>query len=1091
MASDYAAIMSENVRRYGTDIGRIGPMLLADRYDDRTHFIFELLQNAEDALGRRDEQEGPRSVTFALSGRSLRVSHYGKLFTEPDVRGICGIGEGTKSEDLTSIGRFGIGFKAVYAFTDSPKIHSGGEHFAIDSFVWPRAIDQTDTEPGETIFDFPFRCHDQSAMEDIASGLQGLGARTLLFLREIEEISWSVENGKSGLYLRSKPERLGENARKVLLIGQETVTQKDTEETWLIFSREVRSRKGKSCGYLEVAFALDMDETNQSFSVRRISDSTLVVFFPTIVPTNLGFLIQGPYRTTPSRDNVPRDDEWNRYLVRETAGLLVEALRKLREMGLLNVDVLRTLPLDRSKFLEGSMFAPLYAGARAALESEPLLPTFQGGHVTSKYSRLSRTKELRELLDACQLAALFDSNEPLTWLSEEITQDRTPELRQYLVKDLQVPEVEPSTVVSRISKVFLEAQSNVWIVQFYEFLLAQPALWRYSGLREKPIIRLENGSHITPWIGKQPQAFLPGLTVTDFPMVRRAICDHGPAREFLVQLGLTEPDPVDDVVAHVLPKYAGKNIAQRETEYHADVQRVLKAFSTDSKSQREKLLTALRSAYFVLAVDPGNGKRSWARPTDIYLPTQRLKDFFIAVSGVLIVDDRCECLRGEEVRDLLEASGAARYLQPEPVDRYFTPVELAEMRRKAGTADSTGGTSIDDTSLRGLKPLLRVLRTLNPAEVQQRAALLWETLCDVAERRGSSAFLGTYSWNYYQRRSCSFDATSLKLLNESGWVPDARGVLQRPELVAFESLSPPWKQNPFLLSKIRFKPTIIETLAKEAGIEPGVLDLLRKYGLTSEAELRKKLGIKEEPQQHEGTADPETVDDALKKVLGNAPEPTPPVPEPTGPEPPESGGDGGGGGGTRGGTGSGGGGGTGGGATGGSGTGERSETGAAGAGKRTTGGGGARPFISYVGTHPDDEEPDSDGLDQQSRMGLEEKAIQFILQRESQLLRTPMHNPGYDLFEAGKDGQPVRWVEVKAMAGGLCDRPVALSRTQFETAREHEDAYWLYVVEHAGDDESRRVVRIQDPAGKARTFTFDHGWLDVADVETDQEDREE
>jgi len=29
---------------------------------------------------------------------------------------------------------------------------------------------------------------------------------------------------------------------------------------------------------------------------------------------------------------------------------------------------------------------------------------------------------------------------------------------------------------------------------------------------------------------------------------------------------------------------------------------------------------------------------------------------------------------------------------------------------------------------------------------------------------------------------------------------------------------------------------------------------------------------------------------------------------------------------------------------------------------------------------------------------------------------------------------------------------------------------------------SRRIVPIQDPAGKARTFTFDHGWLDVANV---------
>jgi HSP90 family molecular chaperone len=53
MASDYQSIRADNRLKYGTDIGRIGPMLLSDRYDDRTHFIFELLQNAEDALARR------------------------------------------------------------------------------------------------------------------------------------------------------------------------------------------------------------------------------------------------------------------------------------------------------------------------------------------------------------------------------------------------------------------------------------------------------------------------------------------------------------------------------------------------------------------------------------------------------------------------------------------------------------------------------------------------------------------------------------------------------------------------------------------------------------------------------------------------------------------------------------------------------------------------------------------------------------------------------------------------------------------------------------------------------------------------------
>src|SRR3954466_12926 len=101
MALNYTPIREENEKRYGTEIGRIGPMLLADRYDDRTHFIYELLQNAEDALAKRGQWDGKRSVRFLLELGELRVSHSGRAFDEADVRGVCGIAESTK--DLTAI----------------------------------------------------------------------------------------------------------------------------------------------------------------------------------------------------------------------------------------------------------------------------------------------------------------------------------------------------------------------------------------------------------------------------------------------------------------------------------------------------------------------------------------------------------------------------------------------------------------------------------------------------------------------------------------------------------------------------------------------------------------------------------------------------------------------------------------------------------------------------------------------------------------------------------------------------------------------------------------------------------------------------
>lgn len=65
-----------------------------------------------------------------------------------------------------------------------------------------------------------------------------------------------------------------------------------------------------------------------------------------------------------------------------------------------------------------------------------------------------------------------------------------------------------------------------------------------------------------------------------------------------------------------------------------------------------------------------------------------------------------------------------------------------------------------------------------------------------------------------------------------------------------------------------------------------------------------------------------------------------------------------------------------------------------GQGERTPGHAGGRPFISYVGTHPRDDGPDPDGLDQAARMQIEELAINLILRLEPGLRRTPEGNPG-------------------------------------------------------------------------------------------------
>ncbi len=1104
---NYQAIRAENEGRYGTDIGRIGPMLLANRYDDRTHFLYELLQNAEDAVAELHEATERRSVRFQLTGEQLLMRHFGKLFDEKDVRGICGIAESSKNIDFTTIGRFGIGFKSVYAFTDRPEVHSGTERFAIESFVWPVEITApcVDQGPDETLIILPLR--DPSDTVEIQSGLHRLGARTLLFLRQIEEIEWAIDGGPSGIYLRNRPDWLDKGVRKVTLIGQVTGND-DFEENWLLFSSPVSNKDGFQVGHVEVGFLLGQDPKGRRQTISPLPKSPLVVYFPTVFETHLGFLVQGPYRTTPSRDNVPINDPWNKFCVEETTGVLNKALAWLRENDLLDVNVVRCLPLDRSKFGATSMFAPLFDSVKATISSEPCLPRHNGGHTTGSSSALARTQELRELFRPEQLALVLKTSTPREWVTGEISEDRTPEIYKYLTQELGIEELRPESIVPKLTSELLEAQPDPWISQLYVFLSSQRAL--LSRVKLLPLIRLTNGRHVVPFANGREQAFLPGSFETGFPTIRRSVCTQEQALEFLRSLGLTEPDPVDDVIWNVIPKYRQSATEVVDDVYEADIQRILSAFRTDSDRRRKQLIDELARAYFVRAIDAGSKARLLAKPTDVYLATDRLQALLNGAAGINLVDRDRSCLQGDEARALLEACGALRYLRPVAV-RSLAWEKRRDLRQQAGHAETSGyNDRVEDWTLHGLDAVLQLLPTLDEVDRDERAGLLWEELAHLEERRGKGVFTGEYIWTHYGKYNAAFDATFVEVLNEKAWVPGAEDCLLRPELVLFEPLQ--WKPNPFLQSKIRFKPPIIDQLAAEVGIEPAALDLLRQLGVTTASELRAKLGLNQQaaastdqehgagehgagaedkPDENAGTSDDTHAGDGGAKHGGEGGPGTGQDGTPGEHEEPEEGGtdwksacsergDSGRHSGRPSGS-----------QEGGTGKGHESFAGQTidgsqhgdsdAAGQRDTSGDhGAPPFVSYVGTSQKEQEPDSHGEDTAHRRELEEKGIRFILDREKDLVPTPYGNPGFDLYERDEADQPKRWVEVKALSGVWKGREVVLTRSEYECAREHTTDYWLYVVEHAADPQQRRVTRIQDPAGRARNFKFDHGWAAVA-----------
>lgn len=799
MSSDYDKIRADNIREYGEGTRHLS--FLGRLYTDRTHFIFELLQNAEDA--------GATKILFQLSEGVLFVRHDGRPFNEFDVRGVCGVGEGTKAEDLTQIGKFGIGFKSVYAYTSTPEVHSGGEHFRIEHYVRPYPADPKGAgDSWTTLFFFTFdvpTVDAETAYREIALRLRNLSARTLLFLRKIKEIEYKLSDGTGGVYLREEIPR--GPGRQVTVIGQNKGEEED--ENWLVFEKPVPVPDSYDPVKVEVAFKLFTDAKEKTERITRIKDAPLVVYFPTEKPTRFGFLIQGPYRTTPSRDNIPKDDVWNENLIVETAALLIEALPSMKEMGLLTVSLLEAMPIRMDDFSEGSMFSPIVNSVRDAFLYKDLLPADDGTFVDARNAKLARGGELRKLLNQKQLRSLFQSRGEVKWLVGTITQDRTPDLRMYLMNELDVEEITPDGFARKLSEPFLNNQSDEWFPTFYKYLSGQEALWRpprWTGdtrgvLRNKPILRLQNNTHVESFRADgTPNAFLPPPEDTNFPIVKREIFSEEHTAEFLRRLGLSEPDVFDDIVERVLPKYAHQDASSiSQHEHSMDVQKILRAMSSDSEAGKKKVARAAKDTPFLRAIDQG-GNASYKKPYEIYLNDENLRLYFNGTKDVWFLDEKAESnlLNGDVWIDLGVAIRPRRML-------FFGGLPSEEREY------STRSESIENYDLHGLSEFFNELSSIPDFEdKKQRAVILWNYLGESLEGN-PRFFIGRYQWFYYSTHYKAFDSLMLVRLRKSEWVPTQNQTIEIPSHVTVSQLFEEFAASSELIDLLGIRP----------GSEPG------------------------------------------------------------------------------------------------------------------------------------------------------------------------------------------------------------------------------------------------------------------------------
>ena len=784
---------------------------LTQLYSSKTHFVDELVQNADDS--------GSRCMEFLLGEKGLYVWNDGKQFSEEDVASICSIGLSNK--DLTQIGTFGIGFIAVYNYTDLPEIYSGNKRFRIRDYRNREDIDNVDSKvakqigKGRTVFRLPFK--DRLGQEDIAGlkkGLCNLEKRFLLFLRHLETVQWRDErDGQTGSYsCRRQPHGTIQNALQVELIA--SINGNDQlSETFLVFRREVQppqgvidellqqaeedeeqhriQRSAKQQQPIEVAFKL-IDGR-----ITAMDGCVLFAYLPTQKETHLRFFIQGRYQTTPARDNMPIDNPWNQWLVKETANFLPEILEQLKAGGLLEPMFFDVLPLENDSV--PAEFAPIIEALRAAMKKRLFVPTQDGGYAKAESVFYPHAEALRGLIKSSWLHP--DSS----WLHPDIRRNTRCFEVMY---NAGVREINVSQVLRWLETQSLDwfaDRSNEWLLSLYAYLKEQGA--ERERIRKLPLVRLENGRHVCASDGlvffpphihangqlglfspdEEPEEISPFLN--ELPILMSALLEgeeRNDIESFLKSLGVRVLHPGELIREWIIPQYSQSNNSEPSVEENRlhlrylckvwNKMREIEWRSLEKKISELPILWGYR--------DVQRETYDFVAPCNVYLPQAYTDDtdletYFSVCDDVWFVDDRYLESNSEQQAWLrflqkIGATDVPRFFKQYP-ETYDEDLELRNIKREKSTREET----IEEYCFDGVYDVLAAFdKKLNLSQV------FWRLLAKaVSLKQGNrdALFQATYRWFYYYPREETYDAAYyLDLQTYCAWLPDDQGKFRYP-----------------------------------------------------------------------------------------------------------------------------------------------------------------------------------------------------------------------------------------------------------------------------------------------------------------------
>ena len=620
--------------------------LAQDLNNKDTHFILELIQNAEDNA----YQVAEPSLSLKLLKTDLTNTNgtSGALifqnnevgFSAENVNAICSVGQTTKSKVQGYIGEKGIGFKSVFRVTSIPHILSNGYSFCLPEvdqetglgFIVPKWIDipPKGTDLNQTTIILPLD-KEEFNYERIETMLREIEPETILFLSKLKRLKIFTDTGDNITIRKDDSEA---PLIKILVEGTWQGEYLYKLDEFLFYSKsfdrppDITHEKRIGIDQRNISIAFPLSENKESAG-------KIFAYLPVRSEPCIPFLINADFILTSSREEIQEKELWNKWLAVCVAELIGESLEGLKKYHHLTIDFLEKLLKGILALKEKNLLFPIAGAIRKVLKTEDLLPAYNDTFIRVNQAKLARGKDLVELFSPEQLGFLFGKQE-LFWINPSITESGNyADIHTFLVGKkyqwLNSYEIEPlyegllvgaETLIPKLSADFLGRQPLPWLInKFIQYIIKPQSS---SELKKIPFIRLSTGVQIAlPLNEKMPRTawFAPadatGLDLSVFPIVHPEISDNENIRKFLEKEGIREIDAIAIVEKSILPKYQEPNLYFDESSYRTDLNQIRTAYNKATDKEKIQLTNILNNYQWIATIHASGkepNKIKWEKP---------------------------------------------------------------------------------------------------------------------------------------------------------------------------------------------------------------------------------------------------------------------------------------------------------------------------------------------------------------------------------------------------------------------------------------------------------------------------------------------